>query len=577
VGEGSGAATTSGANANANANVSDMPGGDRPPAAAERDTKEVRAETAERLKRLAKGPDPDSTAAALASKGLREVLEERLHWLDEWDKAAKARHDAEHPEPSPDRQGAEMRADLERVKALLDQAARDPEALLPGVFRRQAGQMSEASRAEMKEALDAAKGELKDWKAKLEKLRADTATSSNSLSPLRVERDRIHQRVVALKSRNDEREAAVAAARTPEEAELARERLVNFSWESRVESERLLVQEALLTLEVTRNDLSALTLQDFEAHAQLAGRTLERMQERYRIVSDLQERNLKRAAVSEQKRAASADDPLEKYRGRRKAELLDLQAQVLKCENALATSQFPSLEDQQGLADRARADFAGVKHLLDDGRVSHLDALRLNNDFRRIGPERARIVSHELAAASAQLAYYENALSGVEIDLINDSRDDRLQHEDLLERLPKSRHPDAWAIFQDVEAQHLALLERKRLALEKLAARAEQTHEEIIRRLKTLDDQYGFIRTHIFWVRDQEPMGVATLAQCRREFALLGRSLFALMQEASDRSLWGRVSPEFAVASLALIGLPLPLRKLRKSLYPRRPKTQKTS
>jgi potassium efflux system protein len=82
--------------------------------------------------------------------------------------------------------------------------------------------------------------------------------------------------------------------------------------------------------------------------------------------------------------------------------------------------------------------------------------------------------------------------------------------------------------------------------------------------MKTLDDQYGFIRTNIFWVRDQEPISAVTLVQCRREAALLGRSLLPLLQEACDPSLWGRVSPEFAVAALALIGLPWPLSRLRR-------------
>ncbi len=54
---------------------------------------------------------------------------------------------------------------------------------------------------------------------------------------------------------------------------------------------------------------------------------------------------------------------------------------------------------------------------------------------------------------------------------------------------------------------------RSRAVLEKLARRAEQTHTRVVRRLRTLDDQYGFIRTHIFWLRDQEPIGLSTLTQ----------------------------------------------------------------
>src|SRR5262249_16284461 len=98
------------------------------------------------------------------------------------------------------------------------------------------------------------------------------------------------------------------------------------------------------------------------------------------------------------------------------------------------------------------------------------------------------------------------------------------------------------------------------------AARAEEVDRQIERRIKTLDDHYGFIRTHIFWVRDQEPIGAVTLAQCRREAAILGRSLFPLVQEACDRSRWGRGAPECATGTLALLGLPWPLHRLRRAL-----------
>ena len=181
--------------------------------------------------------------------GIRELLAERLRWLDEWDKAVKARDDAEHPEPSPERLAAEGKADLERVRALLDQSAKDPDALLTGSFRHPAAQVTDAIRSEMKEAIDTATNEQKDGKEKQEKIRSDSSKRSNPLAALRAERDKIHQRVATLKARNAEREAALEAAKSPEARELARERLVNFRWESRVESERLPAQEALMALE----------------------------------------------------------------------------------------------------------------------------------------------------------------------------------------------------------------------------------------------------------------------------------------------------------------------------------------
>ncbi len=420
----------------------------------------------------------------------------------------------------------------------------------------------------MKEALGAAQDELKDWKAKLESVRADAARKGTAaLATLRAERDKIHQRVASLKPRDvAAREAAAVAARSPEAAELARERLVNSEWEARVEAERLLAAEARLALETRRADLVEPHVQALEAHVALATRALERMQARYRSIAERQERDLKRAADVAQERAAKADDPLERYRARRSAELLELEARTVKDEDALATGPPPSFEEQKGLADRAVEDFAGLKELLDDGHVSHLDALRLNNDFRRIGPERARIVARELAAVNNQMTFYENALSGVELDLIHDTRDDRLELDRVLESLPASRHAAATALFAEYERRHEQLLARRRAVLEKLAQCAEATHEQVQRRLRTLDDQYGFIRTHIFWVRDEEPIGATTLGQARREAVRLGKGLWRLSLEACDRSLWGRVSAEFAAALLAMVVLPWPLRRLGRLL-----------
>ena len=70
------------------------------------------------------------------------------------------------------------------------------------------------------------------------------------------------------------------------------------------------------------------------------------------------------------------------------AELLSLKALVIRSEQDLVISPSPAYEEQKTLADHADFDFANIKELLDDGKVSRLDAIRLNNEFRRIGPER---------------------------------------------------------------------------------------------------------------------------------------------------------------------------------------------
>ncbi|MHC5543763.1 mechanosensitive ion channel domain-containing protein, partial [Singulisphaera rosea] len=365
--------------------------------------------------------------------------------------------------------------------------------------------------------------------------------------------------------------------KTPDEKSLADERLANFDWEAKVHTETFLALRARVSLENKRDKLGEQGQQVEEAHATLAAKTLEVMQSTYQTLSNSQQSTLKKAAANAQKRADLSNDPLDRYRARWSAQLLELQAQVLKNENALASSIPPTFEEQLSLANTADTDLENLKNLLADHRVSHLDAVRFNNEFRRIGPLRARIVANELAAATRQLTYYENALSSAEYDISSDVRADQYEHETLLEQIPAKRHAEARAAFVDLDRQHLELLNKNRAALENMAKRCELTLDQITRRLQVLDDQYGFILTHIFWVRDQEPLGPTTLAQSQREIFLVGKSIVRLSVEAANPTLWGRVSLEFLVAVAFLFLLPWPMYRLRALLERRLEESRRTS
>jgi potassium efflux system protein len=524
----------------------------------------IREQTSARLEKLPKADDKDAPASA---KALRQVYEERLQRLDDWEKAVKDRQTAENPESPPEKLAEEWKADLEKVTALIAESAKDPDVLLPASYREASANDPDKLRGALKEAIDAAQVELKDWSARLEDLRARGASKEGgALAAARAQRDKSHQRLVALRARNVERDAGLPDARTPEAEELAREKVVNARWELRVEAERLRGLEALIDQEGKRAENAGLQAQMTEAHVQLAQKTLERMKGVYRTLAARKERDLQQEAVREQSRADSVDDPLERYRARRKAELLELEAKVLVNENALATSPSPSLEEQRELADRAETDLTNIKKLLDDGRVSHLDALRLNNDFRRIGAERGAIARRELAITAQRLTLAENALSSVELELINDARDDRFELDTLLERLPRPLHPKAVAMCEEFEKRHAALLSRRRDALEKLASRADQTHDQVLRRLRILDEHFGFIRTNLFWVRDEEPIGPPTLVAAQRDLRQLARAAGRLAVESCDPGSWGRVSGEFVASGLGLLLLPWPLRRLRRAL-----------
>ena len=269
--------------------------------------------------------------------------------------------------------------------------------------------------------------------------------------------------------------------------------------------------EAQIALETKLAAVRDLNLQVCQAQIQVAEKTLDLMMNRYRAIADRQERTLKEKAAQEDNTARRSEDPLERFIAHHTADLLELEAQVLKNEQAEVTSPPPSLNDQRSQADHAEADFARIKALLDDGRVSRLDAIRLNNDFRRIGPERDRLLRNEMTIVETRLQYYEDVLTSVEIELLQDSLHDRGELDRLRERLPASRWPEGEKILAELEQKHRALLLRRRASLERLTDCTTQTLEQISRRLSILDEEYGFIRTHIFWYANQEPIGLPTI------------------------------------------------------------------
>jgi hypothetical protein len=501
--------------------------------------------------------------SSVARDALRETLVERQLHLDEHDQAVKELEELGNPQSNPQRQAAAARAELERLEALTSQPA---ESLQPRLFRTGSKELTDALRSEMKDAIDATQGELKDWQTKLHETRAGAARAALEPAALQAQRDKQSQQVAALRNRGQEYESAWLAAKTAAVRRLARERLINFRLEVRVEEIRLRIVEAKLARAVKLSEARQLDARVAEAHCQLARKVLDQMQMRYREASELKERALEQAAAKQENRARQAEDPLERYRARCLAEMLELEAKIIKFEQAPAALAHPALEEERALADRAEADFAQIKQLLDDGNVSRLDALRLNNDFRRIGPERDRLLKSDLTSIEEKLQYYENTLTSVELELIEDSLVDQVEHDAVLERLASERHAEARSQFAELERKHKELLVRQKAALTRLVTRSAETLEQVTRRLRILEDEYGFIRTHIFWVRDQVPMGLSTLQQGGRELKQVAKGLLKLASESGQRKSWSPPSSEFLAAAAAALILPLGLFRLRRTL-----------
>ena len=225
-------------------------------------------------------------------KGSREVLDARLKLLEDWEKASKEREAAEHPEVSPEREAAEAPAELEKLKVLLDQSAKDPDPLLPGSFRAalsaEAGpKPPEARLAEMKEAIESARAELKERVDELEKLRGEgTRTGASEVATLRTARDKAYQAFAAqgrppgrARGRHRGRHRARGSRSRPREAGQRRV-------ECRVEALRLATMEARIALAAKRSDLGSARFEARSARVELDRRLVDRMENRYAAVAE---------------------------------------------------------------------------------------------------------------------------------------------------------------------------------------------------------------------------------------------------------------------------------------------------
>jgi potassium efflux system protein len=528
------------------------------------------SETEAKQAQLAMGARFDEVKDKPALKPIADLLTHRKGLLEAWFKAHGERLQAEKPEHSPESEAAELKLEIEKTRALLEQAKKSPDSLLPEPFQvkdSEATKAHESRLVEMKEAIEAARNDLKEQTSQRETLRTEaTRGHTAQLTALRTERDKAFQGVTAFNARLDERKAAIASATSDEAREIAREKFTNFEWEARVEIEKLAGIEAKINLATRRLDLGTLQIQAKFTRVQLAECLIQRMEAHYTAMAERQKSDLQNAVKKEETKAAHSNDPVERRKAQRMAQLFELESQVVTYEKAYATSGSVSLQEQMTLADKAVTDYADLKKLLDDGSISPLDALRLKNDFRRIVPERAQIVRTDLARSDLELTTYENALNDAEIDLVNDTRDDLFDRESLLEQIPAKRRAEAKLMLDELEARHRGLLNRRRDILRKLASRAEDTNKYVVKRIDMLDQQYAFIRTHIFWIRDAEPLGASTLAHARDDSIRLTSALAALAIETGDRTLWGRTSPVFILVVIGLIVLPVPLLLAQRAL-----------
>lgn len=513
-----------------------------------------------------------ATESRLAS--LREVFKTRERLILDWEKTRKAHVAILNPEPSPESEVADLKVALEQLKVGLEKAKGDATSLLPENLRNLTQPATEAALSELKDAVNDADEDAANLTKELESLTAaQSRKTSTPLASAKAEREEIRKRIAALGPRATDADAVLSSATSSESREIARERIINLDWEGKLEAERLKEAEARIDLETRRVAVTEVKAQVLNLKLNLSKMTGDLLRGAYAARLERQKAELKKASAAEEAREARTKDPLEKYRARRNKELFDQQALLREKEQEKAAPAVVSLEDQTKKADDAEKDFQKLKNLVEGGRSSSLVAQRLNNSYRRLSSDRGAINRVELTQVVALLAKYENELTAIELDQLNDDRGDRALRENLLSSLPRSRQNEALKAFAEAEKAHHEVLEKRKIVVMSLEERTEKTRQEILRRVRVLDAQYAFVRTHLFWVRDSQPIGTDAIDRLRVEASDLGRTLLQIAAEPWSRSHWERISGEFVLAGIGLLGLPYALYRIRRILRVRLART----
>ncbi|WP_337176681.1 hypothetical protein [Paludisphaera sp.] len=538
-------------------------------ALAPEDVQALRADATARLKELAPPadgeekvePDPERK---VADKALVEILEARLRKLDDHDKLAADLAEAARPEADPARKIAEAKAEIADVESRLTQPI---EALTPPLFRGD-GPVDPASRDQMKEVIAAARKDVADYQEKIAAAPADPEKEARAaIAALKAERDKVSQNLESIKARAE----ALASAPEPEapaERRQAAERAVDVRVDVAVEALRLQVAERKLARAAKSAEAAAVDRTRWVVRDRLARRMLEPMEARFRKIAEAQEHDLQRQARTELAKADRELEPIARYRAERQAELLDLEAAVVKTEQVATVSVEPSLEEMKKQATVASSKFARIRQLVEgeEKRPGRIDVLHINADYKRLQPERRRIEREERAVVSKRLADHVNMLASVELSQIEDGLLDQIDLDDLLDRLPPDRHAEATAAWREMEDKHTGLLRRRRDALEQLVRREQATLDEIDRRLEILEEATSFIRTHLFWVRDQDPIGGVTVSLAAGEARRLARVAAGLAHGTATTTGWKSAKPEFLAAAAAVALLPLGILRVRLAL-----------
>ncbi len=266
-------------------------------------------------------------------------------------------------------------------------------------------------------------------------------------------------------------------------------------------------------------------------------------------------------AEAQEREAARASDPIERFRQQKAAELTRLQADTARddaylalLEQRIAAQQKAgdALEVERG---RLSARFASA------GTYSERLATLLLGSLERFRLSRDVLVRHTLPALYREMGLYQNARAETQGDLfeLESVPEENLAWLALLRTAGPEREAEARQAFNAVMEGEKGLLARLRAraeVLDRIEGGLVQLESEATRRLQSLDSALAFILANILWVKSEPTVGPAVVTGTAEELGKL--ALFYTKKEVR-REIAGsyREAPAPFVGVLGGIGLAL--------------------
>ncbi len=253
---------------------------------------------------------------------------------------------------------------------------------------------------------------------------------------------------------------------------------------------------------------------------------LAKAREEWAVQSERLATEEKSRAAEQEREAARASDPIERFRQQKAAELTRVQAETSRddaylalLEQRIAAQQKANeaLETERG---RLTARFSSA------GTYSERLASLLLGSLERFRLSRDVLVRRTLPALYREMGAYQNARAETQGALfeLDSAAEENLAWLALLRSAGPGREEEARQAFNGVMEGERGLLARLRARgelLDRIEGGLVALESEMTRRLQALDSALAFVLANILWVKSEPTVGAAVVAGTMEELGRL--------------------------------------------------------